>query len=329
MRSRVIAVVLLLALTGSALWWNWPLRENGEESELILYGNVDIREVQLGFRVSGRLTSMIFEEGDTVDAGMLLAVIDDEPYRDALGAADAQAQEAKAQLDRLRAGSRPQEIQQARARVQEAGAALRNAMQDLERQQELMDEGVGSQRALDAATARQEQTAAQLSASEEALALAEEGARIEDIAAAEAALAAANAQLAQHRTQLEDTRLHAPSAGVILTRAKEPGAIVAVAEPVYTLSLTENVYVRAYVAEPNLPRVAPGTPVVVTTDGSETRYRGQIGFVSPRAEFTPRSVETTELRTDLVYRLRIAVTDPDPGLRQGMPVTVEIMSEDS
>ncbi|MEE8245573.1 MAG: efflux RND transporter periplasmic adaptor subunit, partial [Pseudomonadales bacterium] len=265
--------------------------------------------------------------GDTVEVGVLLALIDDKPYRDTFAAAEAQVQEAKAQLDRLRAGSRPQEIQQFRARVREASAALRNATQDLDRQQELMAEGVGSQRALDAAIARQDQMAAQVASSEEALALAEEGAHTADIAAAEAALAAANAQLAQHRTQLDDTRLHAPNAGVILTRAREPGAIVAVAEPVYTLSLTESVYVRAYVAEPELGLVAPGRIVAVTTDGSERRYRGQVGFVSPRAEFTPRTVETPELRTDLVYRLRIVVTDPDQGLRQGMPVTVELASE--
>ena len=107
-----------------------------------------------------------------------------------------------------------------------------------------------------------------------------------------------------------------------MTRVREPGAMVSVGSPVYTLSLTDKVYVRAYVAEPHLGRVSPGTGVQILTDAGGRSYSGQIGFVSPRAEFTPKSVETPALRTDLVYRLRIVVTDADSGLRQGMPVSV-------
>jgi HlyD family secretion protein len=111
---------------------------------------------------------------------------------------------------------------------------------------------------------------------------------------------------------------------VILTRVREPGAIVGLGMPVYTLSLTETVYVRAYVDESSLGRVVPGDKLIVTTDTSDRQYTGQVGFVSPRAEFTPKSVETPELRTDLVYRLRIVVTDADDSLRQGMPVTITL-----
>jgi len=100
--------------------------------------------------------------------------------------------------------------------------------------------------------------------------------------------------------------------------------MVASQSTVYSLSLDAPVYVRAYVGEPDLGRIAPGTPVRVRTDASEKAYSGQVGFVSPRAEFTPKTVETTDLRTDLVYRLRIVVDDADDALRQGMPVTVEV-----
>lgn len=100
-------------------------------------------------------------------------------------------------------------------------------------------------------------------------------------------------------------------------------------DPVYTLSLRDPVYVRAYVSEPELGRIAPGMPVSITTDSSERAYRGHIGFIAPRAEFTPRAVETTELRTDLVYRLRIVVDAGDEGLRQGMPVTVSVAAKRS
>ena len=127
---------------------------------------------------------------------------------------------------------------------------------------------------------------------------------------------------AEAMTQLADAQLFAPSKGVILTRAREPGSIVGVGAPVYTLSLTETVYVRAYVDEPNLGLLAPGTRVLVNTDSSDKVYLGQVGFIAPRAEFTPKTVETPSLRTDLVFRLRIVISNADDGLRQGMPVTV-------
>jgi HlyD family secretion protein len=158
----------------------------------------------------------------------------------------------------------------------------------------------------------------------EALALAREGFRSEEVNASRAELAAAIAQRKQVETQLADTELFAPNDGVVLARIREPGSIVAVGAPVFTLSLRDPVYVRAYVGEPDLGKLAPGTSVELATDSSNRRYHGQVGYVAPRAEFTPKSVETTDLRTDLVYRLRIVVADADEGLRQGMPVTVSV-----
>lgn len=121
--------------------------------------------------------------------------------------------------------------------------------------------------------------------------------------------------------------LVAPSAGTILTRAIEPGSMIAASTPVFSVSLTQPVWIRAYVSEVNLAKAVPGTEISIYTDARPDKpYRGTIGFVSPNAEFTPKSVETPELRTDLVYRLRIIVTDPDDGLRQGMPVTLRFPS---
>jgi HlyD family secretion protein len=319
--KKIAAIVVLLGIAAGLVW---QFYQNGAESgaELRLYGNVDIREVQLGFRVGGRLQAMYFEEGDKVEAGDLMAALDDEPLRQALAVAAARLMEAQAMLDRANTGSRPQEILQAQARVSEAEAALENARRELKRQRGLMDSGLSSQRQLDVATADHDQAAARLEAAQEALALAVEGSRVEDISAAQAALAAALAQRDQAGTQLQDAQLFAPSPGIVLTRAREPGSMLAAGTPVYSLSLADKVYVRAYVAEPWLGRVIPGTPLLITTDSSDRVYHGQVGFVSPRAEFTPKTVETPELRTDLVYRLRIVVSDADAGLRQGMPVTV-------
>jgi len=321
-RMAIVVGVLVVAAVAVTVWQRF--RDANGTQALTLYGNVDIREVQLAFRVPGRLEAMYFDEGDAVMAGDIVAAIDAEPYRQALAVADARVQQAGANLDRLKAGSRPQEVARARAAVQQAQAAFANAASDFERQTGLLEAGASSQKARDAARARRDETAAQLASAEEALALAEEGFRIEEIAAAEADLAAATAQRAQSQTQLADTRLVAPSSGTLIARLLEPGSMLGLGMPVYSLSLRDPVYVRAYVDEPELGKLEPGAKVTITTDSSARAYQGQIGFISPRAEFTPRSVETTALRTDLVYRLRIVVESGDEGLRQGMPVTVHM-----
>jgi HlyD family secretion protein len=321
MKKPIIALVVV-ATAVLAAYIYWPRVESG--GDLTLYGNVDIREVQLGFRVAGRLQQMYFEEGDTIAAGDLLASLDAGPLEDGLALADANLAAARANLQRLQAGSRSQEIEQARAMVAEASAIYENADNEFERQQELVKNDLSSQRTLDNAVAQRDQAAARIRANQQALGLAIEGARSEDIAAGEAALAAAAAHIELARSKVDDTQLLAPSPGIILTRAREPGSILPVGAPVYSLSLTETTYVRAYVSEVAMGQVVPGTEVIVTTDSSDKQYLGQVGFVSPRAEFTPKSVETPELRTDLVYRLRIVVSNPDTALRQGMPVTVQV-----
>ena len=325
MDRKIIAALVLAALAaGGGYVWLSPQFAPAEDGRLTLYGNVDIREVALGFRVAGRLQAMHFEEGDAVAAGDLLAVLDAQPLEEALAVAQAGVLQAQAQLDRLNSGARPQEVQQARARLAETEAALQNARLESARQQALFDDGLNSRHALDAAIALRDQSAARVQASREALALAEEGFRQEDIAAARAALAAASARRDQAKTQVQDAQLRAPSPGHILARVREPGAILKLGESVYTLSLTKALYVRAYVGEARLGWVVPGAAVRIRTDSTDRVFSGQVGFVSPRAEFTPKTVQTPELRTDLVYRLRILVLDPDDSLRQGMPVTVEI-----
>jgi HlyD family secretion protein len=188
----------------------------------------------------------------------------------------------------------------------------------------LLASGAASQKTVDAARTARDQAAASVKAARAAHSQATEGFRKEDIAAGQARLAAAQAARAQAATALADTVLLAPGTGTIIARVREPGSMVVSQSPVYSLSLDAPVYVRAYVGEPDLGRIAPGMRVRVRSDSSDKTYQGQIGFISPRAEFTPKTVETTDLRTDLVYRLRIVVTNADAALRQGMPVTIEV-----
>lgn len=320
--KKVLPIILVLGIViALALLRPW---ESINTPSAMLYGNVDVRNVQLAFRTTGRLATMALEEGDSVKPGDVLATLDPEVATEALAVADANVAQASAQLASVRAGARPQEIAQAQANVRDMQAAFNNASSDAARQESLIRSQSTSQTALDTARAAKDRAAAQLASAEEALALWQAGARAEDILAAEAALTAAQARLAQAATALDDTALIAPSTGIILTRAREPGSLVQAAQTVYAMTLNDRVYVRAYIDEPRLGLVAPGTNVIIRTDSSTRQYNGQIGFVSPQAEFTPKTVQTPELRTDLVYRLRIVVTDADSKLRQGMPVTIEL-----
>ncbi len=322
-KIRWIALaVVVIAAGGLSLFW--LMHDRGNPDALRLYGNVDIREVELSFRQPGRMESMALDEGDAVTAGTVMARLDAQPYREKLAAAQAELQAAQADLDKLRSGNRPQEIAQAQERVSQTQAASREAERNFKRQNTLLESGASSQRTVDAARATRDQAAADLASAKAALSLSKDGFRSEDIAAGVARVASAEAALAQARTALADTELAAPSDGIVIARVREPGSMVASNTPVYTLSLRDPVYVRAYVSESGLGRIAPGVPVRVHTDSSDKVYHGQVGFISPRAEFTPKTVETTDLRTDLVYRLRLVITDDDDGLRQGMPVTVDV-----
>jgi HlyD family secretion protein len=324
-KPRIVLAVLVLAAASAA---GYLALRGRRHHDLVLYGNVDIREVDLAFRQPGRIRRVLVDEGNAVKAGDLVAELDAKPYRDALAAARAEVLQARAEVDKLRRGNRPQEIAQAEDAVAQAEAVFRNADTDCRRQSGLLASGSASQKAVDAARSARDQAAAELASARKNLDLKQEGWRVEDKAEAAARLAAAEAAQAQAETALDDTRLVAPADAVVLARDREPGSMVATRDAVFTLSLRDPAYVRAYVGERDLGRFAQGAPVLVRTDSGRKTYHGTVGFISPRAEFTPKSVETTDLRTDLVYRLRIVVSDGDAFLAQGMPVTVEVAAHD-
>ena len=293
-------------------------------AEITLSGNVDIRQVNLSFRVAGRLKNLHVDEGAQVAAGAVLGELDDAPYRIAL--ADARANQAalSAHHTLYKKGYRKEDILQAADTLTARLAAQLNADQLLQRQKKLTGTGAASQRLLDEAQSGYDQASALAQAAKEQYKELSSGYRQEEVAEVEANSRRATAQLNNAELQLNDTVLTAPKGGIILTRAVEPGTMLSAGSTVLTLSLTDPVWVRAYVAEPDLGRVAPGTRVSVYTDARQQPYSGVVGFVSPTSEFTPKNVETADLRTALVYRLRIVVEQPDALLRQGMPVTVKI-----
>lgn len=323
MNKKIIPVIAIACIVAAAAYF---LRNHDPATqESILYGNVDIREVALAFRVSGRVAEVKVDEGASVRQGDTLATLDAEPLQNSLRASEAMLAALTSRNALLHKGHRSEDIEQAKARHQSVRAALTEAERQLARQQQLVPEGAGSQRALDAAQSMRDQAAAQVKVAQEQVQLLTSGFRKEEIAESDAQLAQARATLDSAKLALRDATLSAPSDGVILTRAVEKGAMVQSGSPAFSLSLTKPVWARAYVNEPQLGRYATGTKVVLHTDTRpEKPYHGVVGFVSPSAEFTPKAVETADLRTSLVYRLRIVVDDPDAQLRQGMPVTVRL-----
>ncbi|MGD9809945.1 MAG: secretion protein HlyD [Sphingobium sp.] len=323
-RPLIIAAVIAVLVLAAIFTRGFGLFGGGRDGALVLYGNVDIREVDMAFRVNGRIKSIAVEEGDRVKSGEVLATLDTATLDARIGQADAKVAEAEAQLARLRDGSRPQDLAQARARVAAAEAVATDAEKDYERRQPLVEPGAISKDMWAATVAARDRARAQLAEARQALSLAVEGSRKEDVAAGEAAVRAARAARTSAAIDLSDARLVALTDTTVVTRAREPGAIVQPGETVLTLSIDRPLRVRAYVSETDLSRVRPGMAVELTADGNAKTYHGQIGYISPRAEFTPKTVETEDLRTDLVYRLRIIVSDPDGNLRQGQPVTIRL-----
>jgi HlyD family secretion protein len=228
-------------------------------------------------------------------------------------------------VKRFHNGSRPEEIAQSRANLESAKADAANARQTHERYKMLArDQGV-SQQDLNNAKAALDVGTAKVEVNQKALDLAVAGPRKEDIAQAEAQLRANKAQLAFLQRQMADTELLAPTDAVVRTRLMEPGEMASPQKPVFSLAITDPKWVRAYVSEPDLGKVRPGMTAFVEVDSfPQRRFDGWVGFISPVAEFTPKSVETKELRTSLVYEVRVFVKDPSDDLRLGMPATVHL-----
>lgn len=324
-KSMIIIGVVVLVIAAVYGFWHY---QQQQEKPLTLYGNVDIRTVNLGFRVDGRLATLAVDEGDSVLPGQLLGKLDDGPYLNALQQAQANVASATAKLALLQAGYRDEEIAQVRSQVAQLLSAFNYADSFFKRQQGLWAKKATSADALEDARTTRNQAQANLQAAKDKLAQYLSGNRPQEIAEAEANLAQAAAVLAQAQLNLQDTTLTSPSAGTVLTRAVEPGTMLGAGSTVFTLSLTQPVWVRAYINEASLGKAVPGTELRIYTDSRPGKpYHGKIGFISPTAEFTPKSVETPDLRTDLVYRLRVIVTDADDALRQGMPVTLRFTQQ--
>lgn len=325
MLPKAIPALLVCGVVAGFLVFRHGREEIGP---LTFYGNVDIRQVQTAFYSTGRIRRVAVQEGEAVTNGQLIAELDATRYEAAVAKAQARVAMQKQVVARLRAGSRPEEIARAQAQVRGAEASLTNSLQKQTRSQTLAKDDYVPQQQLDNARTAVDVARATLDTAQQSAALAEQGPRKEDIAAAQAQLGAYEAALELARQELADSKLYAPVDGIIQNRILEPGDMASPQRPVYTLALNDPVWVRAYVPEVDLGKVYQGMAADVRTDSFPGKvYEGWVGYISPSSEFTPKQVETTDLRTRLVYQMRVFVKNPQNELRLGMPATVRLIPD--
>ncbi len=276
MKKKILIALLLIIAIGATCFFLTNKKENS--NELTLYGNIEIRQVDLSFQVGGQIEKMLKEEGDYVKKGELLATLDSKDYKSNLDKADADV------LKTL---------------------ALKNDAEDkFNRNAPLVGDETISKQDFETLT------------------------NVKNKSEADYKGALAQKELAKN--QLGYTKIYAPENGIITVRVQENGATVSKGQPVYTMAKTKPVWIRAYVNETDLGNIKYGMSVKVFTDtvdpntGEKREYVGKIGYISPVAEFTPKTVQSTDIRTSLVYRIRVYVDDIDEYLRQGMPTTVKI-----
>jgi HlyD family secretion protein len=322
---RVFLVLVVIGAVAGGFWYWWNSQQTANGNLLILYGNVDVRQVELAINGSERIAELAVEEGDRVRPGQFLARLDTQRLELSVEQAKAEVETQRQVVARLEAGSRPEEIAKARADVVAAQAVVRDAEITYQRKAQLAKNSAVAQQEADDAKEAFESAQAQEASLRASLDLVIAGPRKEDIAEAKASLKRYEAELALAEHNLSDASLYAPSEGVVQDRILEIGDMASPQKTVYTVALIDPVWVRAYVSEPDLGKIFEGMKAQVVTDSfPDKEYEGWIGFISPTAEFTPKPVETRELRTKLVYQIRVFVKNPDNELRLGMPATVKV-----
>lgn len=276
MKEKIIALVLILLIIGTVAFFLTRKKEN--PNELTLYGNIEIRQVDLSFQVGGIIEKMFKEEGDSVKKGELVAILDSRDYKS--------------------------NLEKATAEVEKTLALKNDSLEKFNRNAPLVEDETISKQEYDTLKNTRDKNSADYNS----------------------AVAAKN----YAQNQLDYTKIYAPDDGIVMVRVQEPGATVNKGQIVYSISKNKPVWVRAYINETDLGNIKYGQEVGVNTDtidpktGKPRTYKGKIGFISPVAEFTPKTVQSTDLRTDLVYRIRVYIDDIDEYLRQGMPVTIKV-----
>lgn len=324
--KRVLIPIVLVALAAAGFFIYRAIRPAEASHLLRASGTVEATDAQLGFQTTGRIAELRAREGDRLEAGTILALLDRAETEARREQALAQIEAARAQLRDLELGSRREEIAEARAAVDAARDRLADANRDAERADQLFTGGAVPRESLDKARLGVEVAASQLKQTEERLRLLEAGPRRERIEAQRAQVAQAEASLKAIDAALANLTVAAPFAGVVTVRHREPGEVVPAGSPVVTLLNPDDRWVRIYVPENKIAALHLGAAAAITCDTYPgKRYPGEVTFIATEAEFTPKNVQTPEERVRLVYAVKVRVSDdPKQELKPGMPADVEI-----
>ncbi len=326
MKRRLIILIILAGIVLAGMygkrWYYGELQPNSPDT-VNIYGTIDIRDARLAFNEQERIIEVLVEEGEQVVAGQVLARLNSDRLQVTVLETQALINAQREMVKRLKKGTRQQEIDQARAEIDATHIRIANAEKVYKRFLRTSGTGATSRQDKDDALAALQVEKAQLTVREKTLDLLVEGPRQEDISEAEYQLEALNAKQQLLSIRLSDMTLLAPDNGTIQSRILEPGEMAGPTRPVFTLALTDPKWVRAYIPEPDLGKIHIGMKAEIETDSfPDSPVEGWVGYISPVAEFTPRTVQTEDLRTQLVYETRVFVRDPGDKLRLGMPVTV-------
>lgn len=329
MNKKLIAVVLVVIAVVIIGFWAWKYNnKNQKDNVLTLYGNVDIRQVSLAFEQSGRIEKLLVQEGDKVKAGQVLAALNTNALHIQAKQAQAQLKAQQEAIVKQEVGARPEEISQAKAQLASAQAELDKANKNLQRLQILVSSTDGraiSQQELDYAKSNKDSAEAAVRERQANLELIIKGARQEDREATKAQYEVTKANLDLINYNLTQAELKSPVNAVVRARLQEVGDMTTAQKAVYTLALTDPKWIRVYVNEQDLSSIKMGGTAQVIRDSDPNQpINGKIGYISSVAEFTPKTVQTEEIRTTLVYEVRVYVNDPNDQLKMGQPVTVKV-----
>jgi HlyD family secretion protein len=326
MKRRLVALVALVIVGGGGAVFYVRWQPAPPTDRIVLSGNVEITEAQSSFKHGGRVEARLVSEGEVVHAGQVIARLDRVEWAQHVLLQQAELRAAAADLAELRAGSRPEEIAQGEAALARARAEEHRWRTEAARQAALYEQDIVSAREQEAAHATLEVARAQVRDAEERLALLRKGPRQERIAQARARLERERQALAMSHTRLDEALLVAPVSGIVLSEHVEPGEYVSPGSPVVTIGALADVWLRAYIDEPDLGRVKVGQRARLTTDTYPGKvYDGVVSFIASEAEFTPKTVQTTKERVKLVYRIKIDVPNPSFELKPGMPADAQIL----
>ncbi|MCB1112654.1 MAG: efflux RND transporter periplasmic adaptor subunit [Chlamydiales bacterium] len=284
-------------------------------------GNIEITEVEVSFKIPGRVDKRLVSEGEFVGIGQNVAHLDHRELSQEVAVHEAEVQAAQAQLQEMEVGYLPEEIAQAEAKVRQAEADFNRYLADYERQKKLFENEVISSREFDMSKSAYEVAKAKQTGAKEQLALLQRGIRKEKIDQARAQLEKAKQGLGLAQTKLSNANLTSPITGYVLSENIQQGEFVAPGTPIVTIGNLNDVWMRGYINERDLGKVRLGQHVDVTSDSyPEKIYDGTITFISPEAEFTPKNVQTEQERVKLVYRIKVSINNPNQELKPGMPV---------